>query len=262
MLDQIAYPLLICSIAGLSTGLGGLIVLLFSNIDHKTCARMIAFAAGVMFYVSIFDILPEVLESKHFEIGSPQVFLVFLGGMILFYLVWKYVPEITTDFLTSRKMMLASKDKEFFQTGMTMFISLSLHNLPEGAAVLIANKSSDGSFGWRIALAIMLHNIPEGICLAAPLYAATRKKWIPIKWSFLSGSCEPLGAILLAILSHYIFGEREDIIFWMLLIAAGMMFATTMIELLPSARKHLSDEEAHAWALVGALSIFLGGICI
>ena len=45
-----------------------------------------------------------------------------------------------------------------------------------------------------LAIAVALHNIPEGMAVSTSMYAATKSKWAAIKWSLLSGLCEPLGA--------------------------------------------------------------------
>ena len=44
-------------------------------------------------------------------------------------------------------------------------------------------------------LTVRLHNFPEGMAVAAPLYAATKSKWTAVKWSLVSGLCEPVGAL-------------------------------------------------------------------
>ena len=45
--------------AGLATGIGGLILLLFKKVNIKLLSVALGFSAGVMIYVSFVEILPE-----------------------------------------------------------------------------------------------------------------------------------------------------------------------------------------------------------
>lgn len=275
-------------LAGLSTGIGGLVVLCVGAVTPRICGRMLAFAAGVMVWVSLFDIVPEVF----LHTGDALVLILwFTGGVFLFWSIEALMPEISAEFISQhlepmshtpsphppspppvlvlqqqqqqqQPALTTLERKDLLRTSLIVLTGLSLHNLPEGSAVFMSSMTEDPKFSIRLALAIAMHNIPEGICLAVPLFAATRSRWVAMKWSLLSGLCEPLGAIVFGLLIRSS-TEGPDIIFATLAAVAGMMFAISIFELWPAARKYLPTvSEAATWLVLGGLTIWTSSLLI
>jgi ZIP family zinc transporter len=92
-------------------------------------------------------------------------------------------------------------------------------------------------------VAIALHNIPEGMAVAAAFQSASNssvRRWDAIKWSILSGLCEPLGALIFALIfSSYI---DTIIVQSMMSAVAGIMVYISLVELIPSSLQYLSPE--------------------
>ena len=164
-------PLLMTTIAGLSTGLGGLIAALF-----RPTPRLMAFCGGfagaVMLTVSLADLAPALLDFygallSPFGCGAAAAALL-LGGMLAAWLLACALPDEDTlaDRFGSRTQ--GSAMRAALVTG----AALLLHNLPEGILTLLTNVS-DPQLGARTALAIALHNIPEGLAVAVPFACAT-----------------------------------------------------------------------------------------
>ena len=57
------FALTLTTLAGLSTGLGGLVVLLVRRPRQRTMAFSLGFAGGVMVTVSLSDMLPHAIET-------------------------------------------------------------------------------------------------------------------------------------------------------------------------------------------------------
>jgi zinc transporter, ZIP family len=90
------------------------------------------------------------------------------------------------------------------RVGILTALSISLHNFPEGIAVYLACLKGL-EVGFPIAIAIAAHNIPEGMAVASPIYHSTGSKWEALKWSLVSGMCEPIAAFIFGtLLSNYI----------------------------------------------------------
>ena len=166
-------PLLMTTIAGLSTGLGGLIAALF-----RPTPRLMAFCGGfagaVMLTVSLADLAPALLDFygallSPFGCGAAAAALL-LGGMLAAWLLACALPDEDTlaDRFGSRTQ--GSAMRAALVTG----AALLLHNLPEGILTLLTNVS-DPQLGARTALAIALHNIPEGLAVGLSFALAARE---------------------------------------------------------------------------------------
>jgi len=234
--------------AGLATVLGGCIVLFYGKLSEKKLGHMLGFSAGVMLYISFMDMLPEAIE----EIGHLHANLWFFGGMTFFALILRLFPE--PDFEEINKN---NKKEKKNKIAMTSFITLlmCLHNFPEGFAVYLSSLKS-ASVGMPLALAIAMHNIPEGMAVASPIYGETSSKLEAIKYTAISGMCEPIGAILFGVI--FIQYINYYVIHSLFALVAGMMVFMSVKDLLPEATKRLqSTQELSYSVMFGMFLIFL-----
>ncbi len=230
--------------AGIATGMGGLLVLLFRRTDTRVLSTMLGFSAGVMIYVSFIEIFPEaeaILRKAHGEQrGKILTVLSFFFGIVLIALIDELVPEPGYPPVSKRIRGMDSPESttesgRLYKTGIFTALAVTIHNFPEGIAAFISGVK-DPMLGFSIALAIAIHNIPEGISIAMPVYYATGSRRKAFWMSMLSGLSEPLGAILaMLILGPLI----SDTLFGMVFSAvAGVMIYISMDELLPTAREY------------------------
>merc|ERR1711957_44757 len=107
---------------------------------------------------------------------------------------------------------------------MLMFISLLVHNFPEGLAVAVSALESE-KLGITVTIGMMIHNIPEGIAIAIPCLAARPDKpWIGFALASLSGLAEPIGAfVALLFLGDAAKGEDQFYMENVLAFVAGIM---------------------------------------
>lgn len=269
-------------VAGLSTGLGALVVLAFGIPRAATVGNMLSFAAGVMIYLAVFDMVPEVLEF----LDGYTTLLFFLLGCVVFGAIAYLVPDIDAEWLMRRRettmtqpssssstslsspqvpissaLHSAPATKQLLRTSLLIFTGLSLHNLPEGMAVYLSSvrglEAGRGMIpGLRLAFAIALHNIPEGIALACPIFAATRSQLAAVKWSLISGLCEPAGAVLAGSILSYVMDARG--LNCVLALVAGMMATISVAELAPTALKYTTRMHAGGWMCVGGAVVYIG----
>jgi ZIP family zinc transporter len=234
-------------IAGLSTGLGGVISVLSKKQNTKFLAAALGFSAGVMIYVSMAELFVEARlslgEIYGIKKGMIITVIAFFAGMILNAVIDKIIPEKENPHEFKHKgdepMFPTRESKKprnaLVRTGLMTALALTIHNFPEGLATFIAALHEPG-IAIPVTAAIALHNIPEGVAVAMPLYFATGNRKKALGYSFLSGLSEPLGAIigyflLRAFISDTLFG----IIF---AAVAGIMVFISIDELLPSAREY------------------------
>jgi len=222
-------PLLISSIAGLSTVLGSSVI--FFHLKEENINKFITFALSfslvIMIGISVSELIPEasfeILTNFKLAKGIIISCFAFLVGVISIYFINKRIEKGSRN------------NHDLYRLGILSMLALMLHNLPEGIVTFLSSYQ-DIHLGMKISLAIMLHNIPEGISIAVPIYYATGSKKEAVKKTFLSGLAEPLGAVLAFIfLRNFITNTMISII---LLFVAGIMITLAIHELLPKALKY------------------------
>lgn len=253
-----AYAFALTLFAGLSTGIGGLIVLKVDRTNTKILSAALGFSAGVMVYVSFMELLPEGLEfllASNPENRAKWLMLAgFFGGIVLIALIDRFVPEDenphepleleeiedvqqSTDEMdqTEQGELNSHQKRELKRMGLFSALAIAIHNFPEGIATFIS-ALVDPTLGLSIAIAVAIHNIPEGIGVAVPIYYATGSKRKGFIYALLSGLAEPAGAIVAAlILKPFLTDQLLGIVFAMV---AGIMVFISFDELLPTAEKY------------------------
>ncbi|MDG6218048.1 MAG: zinc transporter ZupT [Candidatus Thermoplasmatota archaeon] len=252
MIESANIPLafLLTTIAGLSTGIGGLIVFIIKKPKLRFLSPLLGFAAGVMIYVSLVELLLESIEG----IGFLQANSSFFIGIIFMFILDRFVPHLHIN----RKIERFQKDKiptfdnktekRLKEASILTLIGITLHNFPEGVAVFSISLL-DISLGIPIAIAIAVHNIPEGIAVAVPIFYSTKSRKKGFFYAFLSGLAEPMGA-LLGFLFLYPF-LTEGVLNGALAFVGGIMVFISFDELLPIARDYGNEHTAN-------LGLFLG----
>lgn len=266
-LNTILFAFALTLFAGLSTGIGSAIAFFARRTNTKFLSLALGFSAGVMIYVSFMEIISkardELVDSFGIRGGNWITAAAFFGGILLIAIIDKLIPSYENPH-EIRKVEEMEKDPQKQKQGKLMrmgtltALAIAIHNFPEGLATFTA-ALNDPALGIAIAVAIAIHNIPEGIAVSVPVYYATGNKRRAFTLSFLSGTAEPLGAligylILMPFMSPVVFG---------ILFAgvAGIMVFISLDELLPSAREygehHLSVYGLIAGMVVMAISLLL-----
>jgi len=262
MQENIILAFALTTFAGLSTVLGALLIFWIKSTSTKFLSFGLGLSAGVMIYLSFFELLKESnhllsdgLDGKY----SLMVISMFLVGMVIAGII---------DALTHSRLEAYSDSecknkncslpgggwhghrhgqgrqqmgqKTLFKTGIFTAIVITIHNFPEGI-ITFTSASVNIVFGLSIAIAIAIHNIPEGFSIALPIYHATKSKKKALLYALLAGLAEPVGALLTyVILLPYL---NDHVLGIILAIVAGIMVYVSFDELLPTARrygKHIS----------------------
>ena len=240
-------PLLISTLAGLSTLIGALLT--FLNIKksqyNKFITFCLAFSISIMIGISIFDLIPESFFQYSSVYGMSKSIILLLVAFIISYI-----------FITTLSMLIKkeTKKEDLYRLGILNMIVLIFHNLPEGIATFLSSYQ-DLTLGIKLAFAIMLHNIPEGISIAIPIYYSTGNRKLALKNALISGMAEPLGAMLAFVfLKNFI---SEMMISIILIVVAGLMITLSIQELLPEALKYKENKMLYLGLLFGLLLVFI-----
>jgi ZIP family zinc transporter len=244
-MDLIFQPFLLSLIAGLATGIGGIIVLSLRKVSDTVVSFSMGLASGVMLLVSFNNLFLEATRLlTHFEL-----IVMFSVGALIIIVLDLSIPHIE---LTTRRG--SDGNARIFRTGLLITIGITLHNLPEGLVVTTGYNYMP-RLGLIIAIAIMLHNIPEGVATAIPL-AATGMKPIKIAAvTLLSGLAEPIAALLGSF--YFVFFGSRSVIGSSLALAAGVMTYITADELIPVAHEYGHKHIVSVGLLLGIIFALL-----
>ena len=264
-MNDITFAFMLTIIAGLATGIGGIIVIFSKLGNKKFLAICLSFSAGVMLYIAFGEILLEALEVLSDEFGDERGLLIgtvaFFAGITIMALIDKFFPhddhdENALDLMESypeqvKVEILKNKEsKRLKQTGVMSTIAIAIHNFPEGMITFIA-ALYDPALGIAIAIAIIIHNIPEGIAMAAPIYHATGSKAKALLVSIGAGLTEPIGALIAWLFIRNIFDDIEGIFGISFAVVGGIMVFVAIHTLLPAAQKYGKHHVVMKWLFLG-----------
>lgn len=236
-------PIFISFLAGISTVLGGLIIIFKKEYNSQNLSVFLGFSAGIMIGISLFDLLYNsyiYLNNK-----NNSIFLIFifvLIGILIALLIDKMVPK---------------ESNKVGRVGVISLIGIIIHNIPEGIATFIT-ASYDIKLGISFALAIAIHNIPEGIAISIPLFNKNKSIKNTLLFTTIAGFSELFGALLSCIfLSNYVNTITMGILF---AIIAGIMLQISIFELLPLSLSN--DKKKGIYALITGILFILINIYI
>lgn len=243
-------------IAGLSTGIGGLITYFSRKPNARFLSISLGFSAGVMLYVSMVELFAQSKETLSAALGGsgyPIAVLSFFGGMLAITVIDRLVPEYEnphemTYLDGAGEDELAANSGKMMRMGLITALAITIHNFPEGMATFVSALQGE-ELALPITMAIAIHNIPEGVAVAVPIFYATRDRKKAFWYSLLSGLSEPFGAILgYLLLRPFMSDTLMGVVFGAI---AGVMVYISLDELLPSAEEYGGHHQAMLGLIAG-----------
>lgn len=235
-------------LASLACGLGAL-PLAFSRLQlEKRIGLGYAFAAGLMFSASVYNLLLPAFRIGEAQGMQPIPVLKTLGGLVAGALfLWMVERYLTPERLEAKFLRVFGSKTEAL-----IFLAMAFHSIPEGVAVGVGYGAephlADGAgFGLYIAIAIAIHNIPEGLAVALPMRAAGASIAKCFFFAFLTSLPQPIAAVPSSVLV-WLF---EPLMLPLLGFAAGAMMFLVLMELIPEALERHSRNEIAWWFLGG-----------
>ena len=182
MEQHIFIAFLLTLFAGLSTGIGGLIVFFTQQTNKKLLSFSLGLSAGMMILVSFAEFLVQSREIITEEMGNTKglltMWLCFFGGILFIGIIDRLIPSFENPHEIQHLEIMEKpikKGSKLMRMGILTSFAIAIHNFPEGIATLIAGVENP-TLGIAIATAVAIHNIPEGIAVAVPIYQVTKKQ--------------------------------------------------------------------------------------
>lgn len=251
MLDAIVLKSVIAGlIASIACGLGAF-PLLIPRIDPARHTGIgYAFAGGLMFAASVYNlILPgltmatEVITWR--QVG-PVLAGMFCGALFL---------SLVDIYLSPERMESRGITRLGTRTQVMIFLAMLVHSIPEGVAVGVGYASGEvynSDLGTYIALAIAIHNIPEGLAVSIPMRAAGASIPKCFLAAFLTSLPQPIAAIPASVLAWFF----RPLMPYLLGFAAGAMVFLVLLEMIPHALDHAKPRPM-AWSFLTGFGLMV-----
>ncbi len=225
MEDLIA--LVFIAAAGLSTMIGALPVVTARQLSHRAHDTILGFVAGIMLGVAVLGLLLHIGGGSGEQADIIAIGIV-LGAITIVLLIglFRRIP-LPMPFVKNKHKMTTS-------AAFLLFISLAVHNAPEGLATGVGYSQGMTSLGHSIALAIAFQNIPEGLLVATAVLGETGSKRAGFGYATLSGLVEPvvgITAFFALALSPAALGAVSGF-------AAGAMLFVVFFQIVPESHRH------------------------
>ena len=236
-------PFLISFLAGCSTLIGYLFIY-FKNKNNRVLINSLGFASGVMFFMSIYDLIPEgykVINDSYYSIFAFLLCLLFIIiGIIISGYIDKYLPT--------------HYDNSLYHVGLFSMLAIIIHNIPEGIATYLTS-SFNIKLGITFGVALAFHNIPEGISISIPIYYSTGSKIKAFFYTLVSGMSELLGSFLAYFFLKDIIGNLFMGCLYSLI--AGIMIYISIYELLPTSFSYHKNKNTILSFIIGMIFIYI-----
>ncbi len=233
------------------TTLGAATVFLLKNkLNEKLQKFLLGFASGVMIAASIWSLIMPAAELAA-EAGQPEWLppaIGFVLGMLVLLALDTFVPHqhVCSDSPEGKKCSLG-KNK-------LLFLSVTLHNVPEGMAVgavfaglLAAGTQISLAAALSLSIGIALQNFPEGAIVSLPLKELGQSKGKAFLYGVSSGIVEPLASLVTLLFSSLVL----PVLPYLLAFAAGAMVYVVVEELVPESQEGKHSNIATVGVMLG-----------
>jgi len=225
-------------IAGIVTGLGALISIIFKKPSEKIMSWSLGFAAGIMIGISTLSLIPE-------SFAAGWTWTCVLGVVLGAFCLW------LVDELLPHQHKTDQPEKDFTKVGTFIAIGIAFHNLPEGIAIGASSEVS-AKLGLYTAISIGIHNIAEGLSVAMPLRMGKMRRRRIVIVTTLTGMTTLIGAII----GLQLVSISPAFISISLAFAAGAMLYIASDELIPISHR-VHSHSANMGMLMGILLALL-----
>ena len=261
--------LILSTIAGLSTVLGGFVTFFIKENSLKFLSVGLGLSAGVMLFISLVDLYPESLELIKNQMGNEYIWLsiIFFGaGILIAVLIDYFIPDHIQTQMFTKQIGANEKNEDstdcvqnenaeiplgkIKKAGILTTLVVAIHNFPEGLATFFMT-AENLMLGVGIVVAIAIHNIPEGMAISIPVYQATHSKRKAFYYSFLSGIAEPVGGLVGFVVIKSLFPNL--CIGTLFALVAGIMTYISIDTLLPLSKDYDTGHYSISGVVLGLL---------
>ena len=235
----------------LGTALGAACVFFMKKaLSDRVQRALTGFAAGVMVAASVWSLLIPAMEQSA-GMGKWAFVPAAVGfwiGILFLLLLDHIIPHL------HQNSTQAEGPKSQLERTTMMVLAVTLHNIPEGMAVGVVyagyrsgSAQITAAGALALSLGIAIQNFPEGAIISMPLRAEGMSKGRAFLGGVLSGSVEPIGAVLTILAAGLIVPALP----YLLSFAAGAMLYVVVEELIPEMSEGVHSDIGTVFFAVG-----------
>jgi zinc and cadmium transporter len=239
---------------------GVLTLSLKENLIRRSVFVLVALAVGALLGDSFIHLIPEAFDGA---LSTPHVSLLIIAGILTFFIIEKYLhwhhrhgnEEEEVHEKLHEPLKPSERTKRVHPMGQVILISDGFHNFIDGV-IIGASYLVSIEIGIATTIAIILHEIPQEIGDFGVLLHAGYTKARALFFNFLSALTSVLGVIL----ALWVGGFANNIIEWIVPIAAGGFIYVAGSDLIPELHKTrgLKSSFVQFFAiLLGVFAMFL-----
>ncbi len=163
------------------------------RLEHRALCALISTAAGTLFGVTLFAILPESLIYS----GVWPVVLALATGYALFFFISKHVHHVCPACAASH--FDADATRHFSDIATALIVALAIHSTTDGLALGIQSRDGGTAMDatkWSLFSALCIHKVPEGLALGSLLIGAGLYRSTALAWVAAVESTTLLGGVI------------------------------------------------------------------
>lgn len=233
--SDIWFGFIITSIASVSTFMGAMTSLYFKNVNQKTLAVILGFAAGIMLYTAFMKLMPDAVSILSSQLSYKETKLLttswFFVGIVLLYPlgylvnVWKKRENRKYD-----ESML-----HYRRVAILVLLTITAHSFVEGLATFLSYLATP-LVAIPLVMSIIVHNFPEGMTIGALFnkISDTMGRRKAVCYSIIASLFEPIGAVM----AYFFILKYSNPVLTGILKAflSGLLVATALNELIPNSQ--------------------------
>ena len=230
-----------------------LATIIFKNANETLTNNLVSLAVGTLLATSFLEIIPHAVEASNNNVHSIS-FVVLIGILILFILekllIWRHChgPNCGKHLECDSNL----KDNKPSGNSGIVVIGDLFHNFVDG--ILIASAFLvDIKLGLITALSMMLHCLPQEMSIFSVLLHSGLSKFKAYMWNIASSFATLVGGLL----SFYILSIMENLVPYVLAIAASSMIYVAISDLIPDLHEKTETKES-----VKQITLILLGVVV
>ena len=233
MFSILKFSIIISLMGGLSSGIGGVISNVFKFNSKNKIAGMYQITAGIMTGIVCFDMLPECFKISKIYYSIVGI----LTGIFCIFIM---------DYINENKF---SKKKNEENLNIVS-LSMALHNGIEGLAIGTGFAYSY-VLGISVLISMFLHDIPEGLVVGIVNKKSGKNSISNVVQTIIVGAFLGIGCFV-----GLIFGNiSSNITSFLLSIASGAMLYIVSCELIPYSNEFSKKKIINLMYILGILIV-------